>query len=156
ELDADWSRVAVRQAPVATEVYGDQTTGGSDSVASSWDSLRRAGAAAREMLVAAAAARWGVLPSTCRTAQGAVLHPPSGRRAAYGELAREAAALPVPAAPRLKKKEERTIVGTKRARLDAPGKVDGTAVYGLDVQVPGMLYAALARSPVFGGHVVSF
>ncbi len=155
ELDADWSRVAVRQAPVDAEVYGDQTTGGSDSVASSWDTLRRAGAAAREMLVAAAAARWGVLPSACRTAAGAVLHPPSGRRAGYGELAREAAALPVPAAPRLKTRAERTIVGTRRPRLDAPAKVDGTAVYGLDVQVPGMLYAALARSPVFGGHVVT-
>jgi isoquinoline 1-oxidoreductase beta subunit len=155
ELDADWAKVAIRQAPVDEEVYGNPTTGGSDSVASSWDSLRRAGAAAREMLVAAAAARWGVLASACRTAEGAVLHPPSGRRAGYGELAREAAALPIPAAPRLKKPEERKIVGTRRARLDAPGKVDGTAVYGMDVEVPGMVYAALLRSPVFGGSLVN-
>ncbi len=150
ELDADWSQVHVVQAD-AEDKFGNMGTGGSMSVQTMWEPLRRAGAQAREMLVAAAAAGWGVAVESCRTAEGVVIHEPSGRRVAYGELAEKAAAVPVPEQPRLKDQKDFRLLGTSMPQLDTPSRVDGTARYGMDVRVPGMVYASIARCPVFGG-----
>ena len=155
ELGADWKSVAVEQASPSAE-YTDMSTGGSDSVASGWTPLRTAGAAAREMLVAAAAKAWGVQASDCRTEQGAVVHGPSGKRAAFGALVATASALPVPKEPRLKPRAEFTLVGTRVPRVDGPDIVTGRAVYGLDARIPGMLFAAIARCPVAGGRLARF
>lgn len=155
ELDVEWSRVRFEQA-IPHERYGNMGTGGSRSIRSSWEPLRRAGAQARAMLVAAAAARWNVAPGECRTARGAVVHPTSGRRLDYGALAGEAAARPVPEDPPLQPKPEWTLLGTPAPRLDLDGKVDGSAVFGLDVRRPGMKFAAVVRCPVFGGTLASF
>jgi isoquinoline 1-oxidoreductase beta subunit len=155
ELEADWNSVRVRQAD-ADPRFGDQDTGGSQSVSSLWDPLRTAGAQAREMLVAAAAARWTVPASECRAERGAVIHPPTGRRLAYGDLVAEAAALPVPEHPRLKSASEYRLIGRDVPRLDLPNKVNGSAGYGIDVRVPGMLYASIARCPVFGGRMSGY
>ena len=155
ELGADWKSVAVEQASPSAE-YTDMSTGGSDSVASGWTPLRTAGAAAREMLVAAAAKAWGVPASDCRTEQGAVVHGPSGKRAAFGALVAAASALPVPKEPRLKPRAEFTLVGTRVPRVDGPDIVTGRAVYGLDARIPGMLFAAVARCPVAGGRLARF
>ncbi len=155
ELDADWATVRVVLAD-AGPGFGRMVTGGSSSVRRGFEPLRRAGAAAREMLVGAAAARWGVDPASCRTARGAVLHPASGRRAGYGELVAEAARLPVPENPRLKDPKDFTLVGRRTPRLDTPPKVRGTAVFGIDVRVPGMLHAAVARPPDPGGKVAAW
>src|SRR5258705_8072748 len=107
------------------------------------------------MLVAAAAKRWNVDPATCRAQSREVLHPPTGRRIKYGELATDAARLPVPEAVALKRPEDFKRIGTRAKRLDAPAKVNGTAVYGIDVRPPGVKIATLAQSPVFGGRVKS-
>jgi isoquinoline 1-oxidoreductase beta subunit len=159
ELDADWKRVAIEVAPARDEYkdlqFGMQATGGSTSVRHMYEPLRKAGAAARQMLVAAAAQRWGVPARECATAAGVVTHAPSGRSAGYGELCAEAAAILVPADPPLKKKGEMRLVGTPLARVDSAAKVNGAAVFGLDVRVPGMRYAVLARPPAFGAKVVS-
>jgi isoquinoline 1-oxidoreductase beta subunit len=152
ELDADWSKVRVEQA-IADPKYGRMTTGGSSSVRRSWQPLRQAGASAREMLVAAAARRWGVDASSCRTEAGFVVHPESGRRSGYGELASEAAQLRVPDHPRLKPPEQFRLVGHSLPRLDFPSKVDGSAIFGIDTRVPKMLVATVLRCPVFGGKV---
>ena len=155
ELGAEWGRVRIEQA-VPAEVYGDMSTGGSRAIRSLWKPMRVAGAQAREMLVAAAAARWQVAASACRAEDGAVLHPPSGRRLAFGALAAAAAALPVPEAPALRERPPFRVIGTSPARFDGPAKVDGSARFGADVRVPGMLYAAVAQCPVFGGRAASF
>ena len=155
ELEADWKRVRVVQAD-ADPRYGRMSTGGSSSVRQSWEPLRKAGAAAREMLVAAAAARWGVDPGSCRAAGGTVLHPASGRSAGYGELAAAAAKLPVPEKPRLKDPKDFTLIGKAVPRLDTPPKTRGAAVFGIDVRVPGMLHAVVARPPSLGGKVAGF
>ena len=155
ELEADWKRVRVVQAD-ADPRYGRMSTGGSSSVRQSWEPLRKAGAAAREMLVAAAAARWGVDPGSCRAAGGAVLHPASGRSAGYGELVAAAAKLPVPEKPRLKDPKDFTLIGKAVPRLDTPPKTRGAAVFGIDVRVPGMLHAVVARPPSLGGKVAGF
>lgn len=150
ELEADWGKVRVVPA-VLDPKYGNQGTGGSTSVRESWKPLRQAGAAAREMLVAAAAATWGVPASACRAEAGEVIHPSSGRRLGYGALVDKAARLPVPGNPKLKDSGQFRLLGTPVARLDAPAKVNGSARFGIDTRVPGMLYAAIARPPVFGG-----
>jgi isoquinoline 1-oxidoreductase beta subunit len=155
ELEADWSRVRIVQADLDPK-YGDQITGGSSSVRHSWPMLRKAGAAAREMLCAAAAEKWRVPVSECVAREGTVAHAPSGRRLGYGELAVSAATMPVPQDPPLKDSNDFRIVGTPVARVDGPRIVTGAAQYGLDFTVPGMLYAAIARPPVFGGRVKSF
>ncbi|HET8734059.1 MAG TPA: molybdopterin cofactor-binding domain-containing protein, partial [Anaeromyxobacteraceae bacterium] len=154
ELDADWGSIRVVPAD-ADPRYGRMVTGGSSSVRRSWEPLRTAGAAAREMLVAAAARRWGVDASACRTAKG-VVSGPGGKRAGYGELAVEAATLPVPGKPRLKDPRDWTLIGKAIPRLDTPPKVRGAAVFGIDVRVPGMLHAAVARPPMLGGKVARF
>jgi isoquinoline 1-oxidoreductase beta subunit len=155
ELEADWSRVRVVQADAEAK-YGNMMTGGSSSVRRSWIPLRQAGAAAREMLVAAAARRWKVEPASCRAEQGAVVHAASGRRLGYGALAAAAAKLDVPKDPPLKDPKDFRLIGKKVARLDTPAKTRGAAVFGLDVRVPGMRYAVVARPPVHGGKVAGF
>ena len=155
ELEADWTRVQVTQAD-ADPAYGDQFTVGSRSVRSGFEPLRQAGAAAREMLVGAAALTWKVPCEACRARNGMVEHVATGRRLGYGDLAALAATLPVPPDPPLKPSSEFRILGTRVPRVDTPDKVDGAAVFGLDVRVPGMVYATVARCPVFGGRVKSF
>jgi isoquinoline 1-oxidoreductase subunit beta len=155
ELEADWSRIRVVQAATDRD-YGDMGTGGSDSVESSWMLLRRAGAAAREMLLEAAARTWKVDRSTCRAERGNVVHSPSGRRLTYGQLAPHAAGLPVPKDPPLKDPKDFRVVGTEVRRIDGPNIVTGRAKYGLDTRVPNMLFAAIARCPVAGGKLRRF
>jgi len=156
ELECDWKMIRVEAAPVAPvynhTTFGVQATGGSTSIRTEWERLSKAGAAAREMLVAAAAKRWRVEPSRCRAGNGAVTGP-GGALLTYGELAEEAARMPVPAKVTLKEPRQYRVIGTPRHRLDTPAKVNGTAEFGIDVQVPGMLTAVVARSPVFGGRV---
>jgi isoquinoline 1-oxidoreductase beta subunit len=155
ELEADWSNIIVEQAGAST-LYGDQTTGGSASVRTTWDPMRKAGAAAREMLITAAAARWSVARATCKAQKGAIVHSASGRKLSYGELAGDAARLPVPTDAPLKDSKDYSLVGTRLPRLETTAKVTGSLVYGIDFRVPGMKYACLARCPVFGGKVRDF
>ena len=133
-----------------------QSTGGSTSIRTNHERLRIAGAAAREMLIAAAAARWGVQASECRAEDGQVVHTASGRSLSYGSLAEEAALLPAPDEPSLKDPADYRLVGRRMPRLDSPEKIDGSAVFGLDMTVPGTLTALVARPPAFGGSVRSF
>ncbi|HWZ68562.1 MAG TPA: hypothetical protein VNW89_12080, partial [Stellaceae bacterium] len=121
----------------------------------SWQPLREAGATARTMLVAAAAKRWNVDPASCRAQSGEVFHAPTGRSAKYGELAADAARIPVPESVALKRPADFKLIGTPAKRLDAPAKVNGTAVYGIDVRPLGVKIATLAQSPVFGGRLKS-
>jgi isoquinoline 1-oxidoreductase subunit beta len=155
ELGAEWTGIAIEQASPGPD-YEDMNTGGSDSVESSWAPLRKAGAAAREMLVAAAAREWRVEPDACRAERGAVVHAASARRLAFGALVPRAALLPVPRDPRLKDPKDFRIVGKRVPRIDGPAIVAGRSVYGLDVRVPGMLFAAIARCPVAGGKLARF
>ncbi len=155
ELEADWQTVRVIQAD-ADPAYGNQMTVGSRSVQSGWEPLRKAGAAAREMLISAAALTWGVPRGDCRAERGAVLHASSGQRLTYGQLTDRAGTLPVPEHPPLKQRSDFRIVGTRVPRVDASDKVTGRATYGIDVRVSGMVFAAVARCPVFGGRVTRF
>lgn len=155
ELEADWSRVEVVQASPGPD-FPDMGTGGSDSVWSGWRPLRKAGAAAREVLIAAAAGTWGVPPGSCRAEAGAIVHVPSGRRAGYGALAAAAARLPVPADPPLKDPKDYRIVGHRTLRVDAPRIATGTAVYTADVRLPGLLQATIVRPPTLEGSLRSF
>ena len=158
ELDADWLDVKVQQAPADpafnNPIFGMQATGGSTSVRGHWEPMRKAGATARAMLVAAAAARWKADPADCRTEEGMVVHS-SGKKLSYGKLADAAAKQAVPASVKLKSAKDFRILGTPRKRLDTAAKVNGTAKFGLDVHLPGMLTAVMARPPVPGGKVVS-
>src|SRR5206468_3298882 len=152
ELDADWS--TVRLGPVPENPAGwsrRMSTGGSTAIRTSWEPLRKAGAAAREMLLDAAASTWDVDRASCRAERGAVVHAPSKRRLMYGKLVAKAAQLPVPKDPPLKDPKDFRLLGTRTPRLDTPAKVDGSAVFGIDVKVPGMLIASIERCPVFGG-----
>jgi isoquinoline 1-oxidoreductase subunit beta len=153
EMDADWRRVSAERAPTRPEL--DTATGGSSSVRDSWDALRHAGATARAMLVTAAARRWKVPESECTTSNGEVIHSRSRRRLAYGALARDAASVTPPDEKSLTLKDPRTfrIVGRGTRRLDTPAKVTGSAVFGMDVKVPGMLVAVVARCPTYSGSV---
>src|SRR5262249_29941148 len=161
ELDVDFNKIKTEWAP-ADHKYGkpnfggDQLTAGSNSVRGMWKPLREAGAAARTMLVSAAAQTWNVAPDTCSTEKGEVVHKASGRRARYGSLVDKAAALPVPKTISLKDPKQFKLLGQNPARLDIPDKVNGKAVFGMDVQRPGMLIARVVRCPVFGGKVESF
>lgn len=160
ELDADWADVRVRM-PWADDGFINPTTkrhrtANSESTMVYFEPLRRLGASARELLVAAAAARWGVEPAQCRTAASRVLHDASGRSARYGDLAADAALLPPPAAPRLKSREQWSLIGRALPRTDTPSKTDGSARFGIDVQLPGMLFAALRRSPAVVSRVLRF
>jgi isoquinoline 1-oxidoreductase subunit beta len=157
ELCVDWKNVKVEQAPTNPKIY-ELGTGGSGSVAGSWLPLRRAGAAAREMLIAAAAQKWEVGADTCKAVDGQVVHGNPKRYLSYGELVEAAAKLPIPnfnTVP-LKNSDDFTLVGHDMRRYEARAKATGTAVFGIDSRVPGMLYAVVARCPVFGGKLVSF
>ncbi len=156
ELEVDWAKVQVEPAPLNRALYGDQSVGGSASVKESFEPLRKAGAAARDMLLTAAAARWGVLKSGCRADQGSVVHTASNRRLTYGELAEEAGRLPVPGDPRLKSPKDFRLIGKPVKRVDTPSKVDGSAQFGIDFRLPGMEYAVVARSPILGATVKDF
>ncbi|MGA2128315.1 MAG: xanthine dehydrogenase family protein molybdopterin-binding subunit [Xanthobacteraceae bacterium] len=161
ELEVDLGQVRLEHAPPDAKLYGNpvlagvQATGGSTAVRAAWAPMRQAGAVARTMLVSAAAERWNVDPASCRARGGEVLHAPTGRRIKYGELAADAARRPVPDNPTLKRPEEFKLIGTPAKRLDAPAKVNGTAVFGIDARPPGVKIATLAQSPVFGGRVKS-
>ncbi len=157
ELDADWSTVEIVQADAHPSKYGSQMTVGSRSVRSGAGmALRSAGAAAREMLVAAAAAQWGVAVAECRTEKGLVKHDASGRSVSYGGVAERAAALSVPERPRLKDPSQFTLIGKPVPQVDTADKVTGRAGFGIDVRVPNMLYATVVHCPVFGGSVKGF
>jgi isoquinoline 1-oxidoreductase subunit beta len=166
ELDASWSQMRVASAPAEVPTYGNlafdpkggmQGTGGSTSVANSWMQLRRAGATARAMLVQAAAARWGVAADQITVTEGVVSHTPSQRHASFGELASDAARLPVPSEVRLKEPAQFTLIGKGHLpRLDSRDKSSGRERYAIDVMLPGMMTAVVMRPPRFGGKVKSF
>ena len=159
ELNVDLSQVSVAAAPPAAvyvnALLGAQITGGSTSVRDGWEKLRVAGAQVREMLIAAAAAEWKVDASTLTASKGMVTGP-GGKKASYGQLAAAASKLPVPEKPMLKDPKDFVLVGKPAKRVDTAAKVNGTAEYGIDVKLPGMVYASLAQCPVIGGKVVSF
>jgi isoquinoline 1-oxidoreductase beta subunit len=160
ELDCDWKTIHTEFAPAAKEyfnpAFGMQGTGGSSSVRSSWDPMRKAGAAARDMLLQAAAKQWGVEKSTCRTKNGMIYHDATKRSVSYGGVAKAASKIPVPQDVPLKDPKEYRIIGKPTKRLDTPDKVNGRAQFGIDVRQSSMLYAVVARCPVFGGKVASF
>jgi len=160
ELEADWSKVKIEFAPAdkayINPLFGLQGTGGSSSVRAAWTPLRKAGAAAREVLIAAAAQRWAVKTTECRAENGAVVHTKTKRRLRYGQLAARAATLPVPTDVPLKDPKDWRIAGKPTKRLDAAVKTNGRAKFGIDTWVPGLRIAVVARSPVFGGKVKSF
>ena len=158
ELDVELAQVRVDHAPAddtrfTNPLLGFQATGGSTSVRAFFLPLREAGAVARSMLIAAAANRWQVDPAGCHTESGGVVHGPSGRRLGYGELVDNAAGLPVPERVALKDPKDFRLIGTPAKRLDSPDKVNGRAVFGIDVKVPGMRIATVAASPVIGGRL---
>lgn len=157
ELDLDWRRVSLAMAPLEPRYFNphweEYGTYGSGGVAYQLAPLRRAGAQARAMLIAAAAGQWQVAASECDTRSGEVVHPASGRRTAYGLLVEQAARQPVPADPPLMPRERLRYIGRDMPRLDIPAKVDGSAVFGVDVRMPGLLSAAIVQCPVFGGRL---
>ena len=160
ELDLDLSQVRLEHAPPDEKLYanpllGVQATGNSNAIRGAWQPLREAGAKARAILIAAAAKRWNVEPSSCGTERGEVVHPSTNRRIAYGELVTDAAAMPVPDKVALKQPKDFRLIGTPAKRLDLPAKVNGTATFGIDARLPGMAFATLAQSPAFGGRVKS-
>jgi len=158
EMEADWASIQVEQAPVVSGIYSHLATGGSGATREAWKYMRVAGAQARETLVTAAAKQWSVPREECRAEQGTVVHTPSSRRLTYGELVETASKIPVadPARVGLKKPSEFRLIGKAMLRTDAPAKVDGSARFGLDVRVPGMKFAVIARCPHFGGSLASF
>jgi isoquinoline 1-oxidoreductase beta subunit len=161
DLGCDWSKVRA-EFPAPEEnvrrkrAWGEMSTGGSRSVRTSQEYLRKAGAAAREMLVAAAAAQWNVPAAECQAAKSVVTHKQSGRNLRYGEVAEAAAKLPPPAEPKLKDPKDWTLLGTPQKRFDTADKVTGKPIFGIDVRVPNMLYAAIVQCPVFGGTPKSY
>ena len=155
ELEADWKQIEIEQAGAST-LFGDQTTGGSASIRTTWDPMRKAGAIAREMLISAAALTWGVPRSACTAETGNIKHAASNRSLSYGELVDKAATLPIPSDVTLKQSKDYKIVGQRLARVDSPAKVKGEAVFGIDLRIPGMKYAVLSRCPVIGGKVSGF
>jgi isoquinoline 1-oxidoreductase beta subunit len=158
ELDCDWSKVKTEFAPINAALYGGalQGTFGSMAIRTTYDPMRRTGAAARDMLMQAAAARWGVDKAQCRTENGAVINTVTNARASYGSLAEAASKLPVPTNLTLKDPAQFKLIGKSIQRMDTPAKVTGKAVFGIDVDLPNMLHAVVARCPVFGGKVARF
>jgi isoquinoline 1-oxidoreductase subunit beta len=155
ELEADLNQITIEQAG-ASRLFGDQTTGGSASVRTTWDPLRRAGASAREMLISAAALEWNVPRSECTAERATVVHSKSNRTMKYGQLVHRASTLPIPADAPLKQAKDYKLVGKRVPRLDTLAKVTGKAEYGIDFRLPNMKYAMLARCTVCGGKVNSF
>lgn len=154
ELEADLKQITIEQAGAST-LFGDQSTGGSASVRTTWDPMRKAGAQAREMLISAAAAQWGVPRESCKAESASVIHSATGRKLSYGSLATKASTLPVPDNPPLKNGNYK-LVGKSTPRVDTPSKVNGSAQYGIDFHIPGMKYAALARCETVRGKVADF
>jgi isoquinoline 1-oxidoreductase beta subunit len=158
ELDADFAQVTLQHAPPNDKLYGNplfgiQVTGNSNSIRSFWKPLRNAGASARAMLVQAAARQWQVEPKSCSASNGQVTHAESGRKLGYGELADAAGKETPPKDLPLKDPKDFTLIGKPLKRLDTPDKVNGKAIYGIDAMLPGMKFATLAQSPVFGGKI---
>ena len=155
ELEVDFTTIRIVAAPVGDAYVnagnGGQITGTSNSVTDAWEKLRTAGAQARTLLIAAAADKWRIAPERCR-ARRARIENDRGQSFSYGQLAQAAAKLKAPKDVKLKPRAEYTLIGTPQRRLDTPGKVDGSAEFGLDVKLPGMLYAAIAQCPVLGGR----
>jgi isoquinoline 1-oxidoreductase beta subunit len=161
ELEADWSKVRAEYADVnehvrRNRIWGPMSTGGSRGIRDSQLYLRKAGAAAREMLVAAAAQQWNVLTADCVVSKGVITHRPSGRRTTFGRVAVAASKLPAPKEPKLKDPKDWTIIGTSPARFDIPDKTNGKQIYAADVKLPGLVYAAVAQCPVFGGKLKAY
>ena len=159
ELNVDISQIKVAAAPpdavYVNALLGAQITGGSTSVRDGWLKLRVAGAQVREMLITAAAARWNVDRDLIKADKG-MIYGPKGLKSTYGDLAQSAASMPVPEKPPIKDPKDFKIVGKRTKRVDTPAKVNGTAEFGIDVKLPGMVYASLAQCPVIGGKVKSF
>ena len=158
ELDADFAGVTIEHAPPSDKLYGNptfgvQVTGNSNSIRAFWTKLRNAGAAARTMLIAAAAAQWEVDAAECRASNGKITHAASNRTLTYSELADAAGKLPVPDQPKLKDPKDFTLIGKPLKRYDTPDKSDGKTIYGIDAMVPDMKFATLAQCPVLGGKV---
>jgi len=158
ELEIDLAALQIEQAPTISDVYKSLATGGSGGTVTGWDTVRKAGAQAREMLLRAAAGKWRADRKDCRAENGTVIHVPTNRRFTYGELADSAMQLPdlSPDAVPLKEPKEFRLIGKPTPRVDTPSKVDGSAGFGIDVKVPDMLYAVIARCPHFGGKLVNF
>jgi len=158
ELEVDWSTIHVEQAPTIPSIYQGLRTGGSGGVASTFIPMRQAGAQAREMLVTAAAGQWKAKKKDCIAENGTVVHSPTNRRLSYGELVEAASELPLinPDEITLKQPKDFRFIGKPLPRTDVPSKVDGSAGFGIDVRVPGMLFAVIARCPSFGGKLQSF
>src|SRR5215470_9231508 len=160
ELGADWSRVRLEDSPTDPAYRNPrinwQFTGNSESTPSFFELMRQVGASAREMLIGAAAQKWMVDPGTCRTESGKVVHKNSRRSARFGDLVEAAAKITPPAKPALKSEKDWTLLGKSLGRVENPAKIDGSAIFGLDFTLPGMVYAAVRQCPVFGGDVASF
>ncbi|HEX4554716.1 MAG TPA: molybdopterin cofactor-binding domain-containing protein, partial [Xanthobacteraceae bacterium] len=160
ELGCDWSKVKAEFASPEenlrrNRVWGDMSTGGSRSIRGSQDYLRKAGATAREMLIAAAAAQWDVAATECKAENSVITHGPSGRTVRFGEVAQAAAGIAPPKTVALKAPSDWKLIGTRRKRLDVADKINGHTIYAIDVRLPDMLCAALAQCPVFGGRLTS-
>ena len=156
ELEVSMDNINVMPSPANRKIYGDQMVVGSRSIHSSYDWMRKAGASAKEMLITAAANKWNVLPKDCYAENGAVINRITGAKYQYGALVSGARKLDVPKDPKLKDPKDFKIIGQSFPRKDVPTKVDGTAAFGIDTEVPGMLYASIERSPVLLGKVVSY
>ncbi|HXP02178.1 MAG TPA: molybdopterin cofactor-binding domain-containing protein, partial [Luteibacter sp.] len=161
ELGVGLDQVKVEHSPPSDELYGiallggGQITGGSTSTRGQWQALREAGAVAREMLIAAAAAEWHVDPASCSVARGVITHVPSGRTLGFGAVADAAGKLPQPASVTLKQRKDYTLIGRPLRRVDSPDKVNGATQFGIDVKVPGMKFAAVKTSPELAGTLGS-
>jgi len=160
ELGADWSRVRLEDSPTDPAYRNPrlnwQFTGNSESTPSFFELMRKMGASAREMLIGAAAEKWRVDAASCRTEKGRVIHKKSGRSARFGDLVEAAAKITPPSNPALKNEKDWTLLGKSLGRLDNPGKVEGSAIFGIDFTLPGLVHAAVRQCPVFGGDVASF
>ncbi len=156
ELEVEWASIQWEQAPTAPKIYTHLHTGGSGGTAATWTPMRVAGAQARELLLSAAAQQWGVPKGECRADNGAVVHQATKRRLTYGELIDTAAKLTAPDLSQvpLKDPKDFRFIGKPMGRVDTPSKVDGSAVFGIDVRIPGMLYAVIARCPHFDGKAL--
>ena len=157
ELDVDWTQIHIEQAMANQAIYGRQYAGGSTATPTLWIPMRQVGAAAREMLVMAAAARWKTSPAECTTAAGVITHTPTGRKLTYGQVANDAASLPPPDPASLKLKDAAAykIIGKSHSGVDSPKIVTGQPLYGVDVVVPGMAIAVFEKCAVYGGRLVS-
>ena len=160
ELGADWSRVRLEDSPTDPAYRNPrinwQFTGNSESTPSFFDLMRQMGASAREMLIGAAAQKWNVAPATCQAEAGKVVHKKSRRNARFGDLVEAAAKITPPAKPALKSEKDWSLLGKSLGRVENPSKIDGSAIFGLDFTLPGLIHAAVRQCPVFGGDVASF